>query len=122
MNLPLSSSGLIATPPAAAMAMPTQALAVQPNQRVAAPISRPRLARIITFGGSLMLTVAASYQMQLLLPLTTTKAAPLGLDTPFFFTLLWLLLALFTLTFSWGSDHGYGRDSRISQWQRSNCG
>ncbi|MBQ86607.1 MAG: hypothetical protein CMQ16_09420, partial [Gammaproteobacteria bacterium] len=71
MNLPLSSC-LIATPPAAAMAMPTQALTVQPDQRAAAPISRPRLARIITFGGSLMLTVAASYQMQLLLPLTTT--------------------------------------------------
>ena len=100
MNLPLSSC-LIATPPAAAMAMPTQALTVQPNQRAAAPISRPRLARIITFGGSLMLTVAASYQMQLLLPLTTTEAAPLGLDTPFFLTLIWLLLVLFTLTFSW---------------------
>ena len=39
--------------------------------------------------------------MQLLLPLTTTEAAPLGLDTPFFFTLIWLLLVLFTLTFSW---------------------
>ena len=81
--------------------MPTQALTVQPNQRAAAPISRPRLARIITFGGSLMLTVAASYQMQLLLPLTTTEAAPLGLDTPFFSILIWLLLVLFTLTFSW---------------------
>ena len=81
--------------------MPTQALAVQPNQRAAASISRPRLARIITFGGSLMLTLAASYQMQLLLPLTKSEAAPLGLDTPFFFPLLWLLLVLFTLTFSW---------------------
>ena len=83
------------------MAMPTQALAVQPDQRAAAPISRPRLARVITFGGSFMLTVAASYQMQLLLPLTSTEAAPLGLDTSFFFTLIWLLLVLFTLTFSW---------------------
>ena len=90
-----------ATPPAAAMAMPTQALPLQPKQRAAASISKPRLARIITFGGSITLTIVASYQMQLLLPLTMIEAAPLGLDSPYFLPLLWLLLALFTLTFSW---------------------
>ena len=100
MTRPLSPY-FVATPPAAAMAMPTQALPLRPKQRGAESTSKPRLARIITFGGSLALTLGASYQMKLLLPLTTIEATSLGLDTPYFLPLLWLLLALFTLTFSW---------------------
>lgn len=100
MNRPLSLNNS-ATPPAAALAMPTQVLSLHPSHRTVATSASPWLARVITFGGSLTLTLAASYQLQLVLPLTPADAIPWGLDAPFTMALLWLLLGLFTLTFGW---------------------
>ena len=74
---------------------------MHPAQRAVVSSANPRLARLITFGGSLALTLAASYQMQLVLPLTVIEATPWGLNSPLIMTLLWLLLGLFTVTFGW---------------------
>ena len=100
MNQSLSLNYSV-TPPAATLAMPTQVLSLQPEQRAVASSANPWLARLITFGGSLALTLAASYQMQVVLPLTVIEATPWGLSAPLTMTLLWLLLGLFTVTFGW---------------------
>ena len=88
------------TPPASPLAMPTQRLSQRPVVHTASHRPAPWLARCFTFGGSLALTVAASYQMYLTLPLreamTATSPGELGVTI-----LLWLLLGLFTLTFGW---------------------
>ncbi|WP_108126316.1 glucans biosynthesis glucosyltransferase MdoH [Saccharospirillum mangrovi] len=88
------------TPPASPLAMPTQQLSQRPNKFAARKTLTTWLARYFTFGGSLALTVAASWQMYLTLPLsdamTTTGPSDLWVTA-----LLWLLLGLFTLTFGW---------------------
>jgi len=94
------------TPPGAALAMPTQVLNERPPRRVAAPSaasqsSETRLARLITFGGSLVLTAIAGYQMATMLPLTFDDAYLGGWNAPVSLALTWLLLALFTITFGW---------------------
>lgn len=83
------------------MAMPTQVLSRHPGARrfTTAPVTW--LARLITFGGFLTLTVLASRQMYLILPLSEPVFFS-GLTMPFWLTaLLWLLLGLFTITFGW---------------------
>lgn len=88
------------TPPESPLVMPTQRLSQRPAVHTASHRPAPWLARCFTFGGSLALTVAASYQMYLTLPLreamTATSPGDLGVRV-----LLWLLLGLFTLTFGW---------------------
>lgn len=88
------------TPPASPLAMPTQQLSRRPAAHLASKAPSPWLARYFTFGGSLALTVAASCQMYLTLPLSdaTTTTGPSDLWVT---VLLWMLLGLFTLTFGW---------------------
>ncbi|PTY38241.1 glucan biosynthesis glucosyltransferase H [Saccharospirillum sp. MSK14-1] len=84
--------------------MPTQQLSQRPSKFAARKTITTWLARYFTFGGSLALTIAASVQMYLTLPLshslshavTTTGSGDLWVTA-----LLWLLQGLFTLTFGW---------------------
>ncbi len=78
-----------ATPPAAPLDMPTQALSRHPGTRFAIQEPAIWLARLITFGGALALTAAAGWQMYLIISVNGTNA------------LLWLLTVLFTITFGW---------------------
>ncbi|MEZ5492916.1 MAG: glucans biosynthesis glucosyltransferase MdoH [Gammaproteobacteria bacterium] len=83
------------TPPTAPLSMPTQVLSRHPDTVIASHDASPWLARLLTFGGSLALTAAASYQLYLILPLN-------GAGAPVWTALLlWLLLCLFTVTFGW---------------------
>ncbi|ALO45807.1 glucans biosynthesis glucosyltransferase MdoH [Pseudohongiella spirulinae] len=82
-------------PPPAPLSMPTQVLSSRPDARHSAPGMQTRLARLLTFGGSLLMTIFASGQMHGILfselagnPITVT-------------VILWMLLALFSLTFGW---------------------
>lgn len=88
------------TPPASPLAMPTQQLSQRPSPFDARKTLTTWLARYFTFGGSLALTIVASWQMALTLPLgvaeTTTSHGDLWVTA-----LLWLLLSLFSLTFGW---------------------
>jgi len=88
------------TPPASPLAMPTQVLSRYPKMRLASRDPYSWLARLLTFGGSLTLTVVASQQMYLILPLNeaTNASSPVA---PWLTVLLWLLLSLFTITFGW---------------------
>lgn len=89
------------TPPAAPLAMPTQALSRHPGTRRFSADPATWLARLVTFGGSLVLTVLASRQMYLILPVSE-PAVFSGPATPLWLTvLLWSLLGLFTITFAW---------------------
>lgn len=91
MNAPL-----LLTPPSSPLAMPTQVLCRPPASR---PIQRTPstwLARWLTFGGSLALTVLAGSQMYLTLPFD----APVE-QAPWLTAQLWVVLALFVLTFNW---------------------
>lgn len=90
------------TPPYAPLAMPTQVLARWPaSRRATAPVEpATRLARLITFGGSLSLTLAAGYQMYTVLPIADADALSTSLS-PWLGASLWLLLVLFTATFAW---------------------
>ncbi|WP_394171572.1 glucans biosynthesis glucosyltransferase MdoH [Saccharospirillum alexandrii] len=88
------------TPPASPLAMPTQRLSQPPAAHLASKAPCPWLARYFTFGGSLALTVAASCQMYLTLPLSEAMTAT-GSGDLWVTVLLWMLLGLFTLTFGW---------------------
>jgi len=88
------------TPPASPLAMPTQQLSQHPGMVTTSQTSASWLARYFTFGGSLALTVAASVQMYLTLPLSAAVTTA-GLGDLWVTALLWLLLGLFTLTFGW---------------------
>lgn len=88
------------TPPASPLAMPTQQLSRRPAAHLASKAPGPWLARYFTFGGSLALTVAASCQMYLTLPLSEAMTAT-GSGDLWVTVLLWMLLGLFTLTFGW---------------------
>lgn len=88
------------TPAVSPLAMPTQVLSRRPKSRSSSKDPSSWLARLLTFGGSLALTVAACQQMYLIIPLNevanvSSPAAPL------LTVLLWFLLSLFTLTFGW---------------------
>ncbi len=91
---------LSSTPPASPLAMPTQVLSRRPATPHARQAPSPWLARWFTFGGSLALTVAASSQMYLTLPLNEVVNAS-GPGDFWVTVLLWALLCLFTLTFGW---------------------
>ncbi|MEX2468483.1 MAG: glucans biosynthesis glucosyltransferase MdoH, partial [Pseudohongiellaceae bacterium] len=88
------------TPPAAPLPMPTQVLSRQPGRRFASQDSSPLMARLLVFGGSLALLMVASYQMYLTLPLNEATLAA-GVVSPWMMGSLWLLLALFSITFGW---------------------
>jgi membrane glycosyltransferase len=90
-----------ATPPAAPLTMPTQVLSRHPGTRFAPGETSHWLARLLTFGGCLVLTAAASFQMARILPLDggllmSGEAVPVWVSLA-----LWLVWALFTLTFGW---------------------
>jgi len=84
------------TPPSAPLEMPTQVLSQRPAQRASAAAPVPVLARLLTFGGALLLTLAAARQMYATLPLDENLAL-LGWTG----VSLWLVLGLFTVTFGW---------------------
>lgn len=88
------------TPPTTPLPMPTQALSAHPQSHPVRRESSAWLARLITFGGALALTIAAAYQMSLVVPLNEAvdTSSPVALLQS---ALMWLLLALFTLTFGW---------------------
>ncbi len=90
-----------ATPPEQPLAMPTQVFSRHPGARVSTQDPVPLLARWITFGGALVLTVFASRQMALVLPLDQGTAEAWGASSPWMIAALWLLLGLFTVTFGW---------------------
>lgn len=89
------------TPPAAPLAMPTQVLSRHSGTRRRGVDPATWLARLVTFGGSLALTVEATRQMVLILPLGEPAAVSGGVMPVWLSALLWLLLVLFTLTFGW---------------------
>lgn len=87
---------LTTTPPSAPMAMPTQILSRLPERRFAALGPVPMMGRLLTFGGALLLTLLAAWQMHETLPLHATTAAPGWVGVS-----LWLVLTLFIITFGW---------------------
>ncbi|MFN2286704.1 MAG: glucans biosynthesis glucosyltransferase MdoH, partial [Chromatocurvus sp.] len=89
-----------ATPPASPLAMPTQILTRCPTVCHARRDPSTLIARWLTFGGSLTLTVAASRQMYLVTPLNNAADASAWV-APWVSVLLWLLLGLFAATFAW---------------------
>ena len=95
------SQSMRLTPPSASLIMPTQDLSRQPLQHVAAAKKSPWLARLITFGGSLALTLIAAQQMYDVLPLSAVGSGLELINSPVIASLLWLFLALFVLTFGW---------------------
>ncbi|MFN3162381.1 MAG: glucans biosynthesis glucosyltransferase MdoH [Pseudohongiellaceae bacterium] len=84
------------TPPSAPLPMPTQLLSQRPERRIAAEQSVPVMARLLTFGGALLLTALAARQMFATLPLSDYQVS-LGWAS----ASLWLVLVLFTVTFGW---------------------
>ncbi len=88
------------TPPTTPLPMPTQVLSEQPRSHSVRSETHAWLARVITFGGSLALTVLAAYQMSLVVPLAEAvdTSSPVALLQS---ALMWLLLGLFTVTFGW---------------------
>jgi len=89
-----------ATPPASPLAMPTQILTRCPTARHARRDHSTLMARWLTFGGGLTLTVAASRQMYLVMPLNNAADASASF-APWVSVLLWILLGLFAATFAW---------------------
>lgn len=93
------------TPPASPLVMPTQVLSRRPAPRMLSRDPSTGLARALTFGGSLVLTAAASQQMYLILPLgglPVNDAATVSPSVALWLSFqLWLLLSLFTVTFGW---------------------
>lgn len=94
------TSAVLPTPPASPLAMPTQTLSRRPALSHDS-VEPPTLgARVITFGGCLVLTAIAGHQLYLVLPFHEAAdfSAPAA---PWLKGLLWLLLALFMATFAW---------------------
>ena len=84
------------TPPDAPLEMPTQVLSRHPGIRRTTPMPFTGLYRVLTFGGGLLLTLLATWQMYLVLPISGPAILPVST-----ICMLWLLLALFSLTFGW---------------------
>src|SRR6476619_2093961 len=83
-----------AMPPERHLNMPTQSLRAWPEgseRRLAAPqlSATPWLARLLVFGGALLLTAYGAWEMYQVVSVSRTTI------------LQWLLLALFTMNFSW---------------------
>ena len=95
------SQAMPLTPSSASLIMPTQDLSRRPLQHVAAKRKTPWLARLITFGGSLVLTFIAAAQMYDVLPLSGADSGLGLINSPVITLLLWLFLGLFVLTFGW---------------------
>jgi len=89
------------TPPSAPLPMPTQELSRHPDVRAISGQAVVLPARLLTFGGSLILTALAAQQMYLTLPLSGTLGPISEWTTPWMSVCLWILLGLFTLTFGW---------------------
>ncbi len=89
------------TPSSAALIMPTQDLSRRPLPHAAAKKRSPWLARLITFGGSLILTLIAAQQMVDMLPLPGIDSGLGSIHSPILTLLVWLFLGLFVLTFGW---------------------
>ena len=87
------------TPPESSMTMTTQAFSSRPVKKSMCYNFCPLVARLITFGGTIILTFIAAYQMYLALPLTFSEAAVWGLDDPASIVLLWISLICFSVTF-----------------------
>ena len=87
------------TPPESSMTMTTQAFSSRPVKKSMRYNFCPLVARLITFGGTMILTLIAAYQMYLALPLTFSEAAVWGLDDPASVVLLWISLICFSVTF-----------------------
>jgi membrane glycosyltransferase len=77
--------------------MPTQVLSRHPGKRCVSRNPSTWLARLLTFGGALLLTVVASRQMYFIIPVDEVTSV----SAPWLAALLWLLLILFTITFGW---------------------
>ena len=84
-------------PPPRPLEMPDQVLSEPPVRSRFGAETATWLARLLTFGGTLGLTAAASWQMTLILPLNQATI----LSSAWLNALLWLLLCLFTVTFGW---------------------
>lgn len=91
---------MTARPPISPLEMPTQVLTRRPVSRQKSQNTSCWFARLVTFGGSLALTLAASYQMYLIIPLNEAQMASAAI-APWLGALMWLLFGLFTLTFGW---------------------
>ncbi|MFT6267817.1 MAG: membrane glycosyltransferase [Alphaproteobacteria bacterium] len=78
-----------ATPPEALMAMPAQDFSKRPDVTFGFPSLKTFIARLITFGGALAMTVYATHQMVLIVSQSQVTV------------LQWVMVALFTLTFIW---------------------
>ena len=79
----------MSTPRAAPLSMPDQDLGAAHKVRFARTAWSTRLARFVTFGGALALTAYATYQMFVVVSLSTVTA------------LQWITVALFCVTFAW---------------------
>jgi membrane glycosyltransferase len=77
------------TPPESVMHMPAQDFSKKPSVTFAFPSFKTLLARLITFGGGLGLTIYATYQMVLIVSQSQVT------------WLQWLMVGLFSLTFVW---------------------
>ncbi len=91
---------LSSTPPASPLAMPTQILSERPKPRQLGSKPSTWMARLITFGGSLALTIVASRQLHQIIPFQEVSSAS-SPEAPWLTALLWSLLCLFTITFAW---------------------
>lgn len=80
--------------------MPTQALSRLPASCHAGEGPATSLARAITFGGSLVLTMVACRQLYRIIPFDEAAALS-SAGTPGLSVALWLFLSLFTATFAW---------------------
>lgn len=85
------------TPPEQPQPMPVQDLSRVPPAAAAAEESPSAVARILTFVGTVLFSGWASWQMASILPLTE----PSILSSSWVTALLWILWALFSLTFAW---------------------
>ena len=87
MSLTIGSSS--ATPESAPLAMPAQDFSMRPKVKFGWPSLRTCVARVITFGGALAMTVYATYQMVLIVSQSQVTA------------LQWAMVGLFSATFVW---------------------
>ncbi|MHA7878598.1 MAG: glucans biosynthesis glucosyltransferase MdoH [Saccharospirillum sp.] len=88
------------TPPVAPLAMPTQDLSTAPEARPVRPQRHTWLARLVIFGGSLLLTALACWQLFLVMPMNGSAMSLFRLPTGLV-VVQWVMLTLFAATFGW---------------------